>query len=77
MSVPANIVSSVRSRLSDRKARRRRDNLIGKIGELTYAQRIDPAISYETDIATLVEDIRHLERTEELRHRSDIADSDR
>jgi hypothetical protein len=77
VSVPANIVSSVRSRLSDRKARRRRDNLISKIGELTYAQRIDPAISYETDIATLVEDIRHLERTEELRHRSDIADSDR
>jgi hypothetical protein len=77
VSVPANIVSSVRSRLSDRKARRRRDSLIGKIGELTYAQRIDTAISYETDIAALVEEIRHLERTEELRHRSDIADSDR
>lgn len=75
MSAPANIVSSVRSRLLDRKARRRRDSLIGKIGELTYAQRIDTAISYETDIAALVEEIRHLERTEELRHRSDIAGS--
>ena len=76
MNLPANIVSSVRSRLSDRKALRRRDSLIGKIGELTYAQRIDTAISYETDIAALVEEIRHLERTEELRHRSDIADFD-
>ena len=77
MNFPANIVSSVRDRVSDRKARRQRDNLIGKIGELTYAQRTDTAISYETEIAALVEEIRHLERTEELRHRSNIADADR
>ena len=77
MNLPANIVSSVRDRVSDRKARRQRDNLIGKIGELTYAQRTDTAISYETEIAALVEEIRHLERTEELRHRSNIADADR
>ena len=77
MNLPAKIVSSVRDRASDRKARRQRDNLIGKIGELTYAQRTDTAISYETEIAALVEAIRHLERTEELRHRSNIADADR
>ena len=76
MSFPATIVSSIRARVSDRKARRGRDNLISKIGELTYAQRTETAISYETEIAALVEEIRHLERTEELRHRSDIADSD-
>ncbi len=75
MSVPTDFISSVRARVSDRKARRQRDNLITSIGELTYAQRIDTAISYETEIATLVEDIRHLERTEELRHRSNIAES--
>jgi hypothetical protein len=46
------------------------------VGELTYAQRTDASISYETEIATLVEEIRHLERTEELRHRKDIADTD-
>ncbi len=77
MNFPANIVSSVRDRVSDRKAHRQRDNLIGKIGELAYAQRTDAAISYETEIAALVEEIRHLERTEELRHRKNIADSDR
>ena len=77
MSVPTDIISSVRSRVSDRKARRQRDNLITRIGELTYAQRTDAAISYETEIATLVEEIRHLERTEELRHRSNIAEPDR
>ena len=76
MSFPATIVSSIRARVSDRKARRGRDNLISKIGELTYAQRTETAISYETEIAALVEEIRHLERTEDLRHRSDIADSD-
>lgn len=76
MNLPANIVSSVRDRVLDRKARRQRDNLIGKIGELTYAQLTDTAISYETEIAALVEEIRHLERTEELRHRSNIADAD-
>jgi hypothetical protein len=77
VSVTSDIVSKTRDRLSDRKARRRRDNLIAKIGELTYAQRTDTAISYETEIAALVEDIRHLERTEELRHRSNIAESER
>lgn len=77
MSVPTDIVSSLRARVSDRKARLKRDNLIARIGELIYAQRTDAAISYETEIATLVEDIRHLERTEELRHRKNIADSDR
>jgi hypothetical protein len=76
VNLPANIVSSVRDRVLDRKARRQRDNLIGKIGELTYAQLTDTAISYETEIAALVEEIRHLERTEELRHRSNIADAD-
>jgi hypothetical protein len=59
----------------DRKARRQRDKLISRIGELAYVQRTDTAVSYETEIATLVEEIRHLERTEELRHRKDIADS--
>lgn len=77
MNLPANIVSSVRDRVSDRKARRQRDNLIRKTGELTYAQRTDTAISYETEIAALVEEIRHLERTEELRRRSNIADAGR
>jgi hypothetical protein len=77
VNLPANIVSSVRDRVLDRKARRQRDNLIGKIGELIYVQRTDTAISYETEIAALVEEIRHLERTEELRHRSNIADADR
>lgn len=77
MSVPTDIISSVRARVADRKAGRQRDNLIARIGELTYAQRIDTAISYETEVATLVEDVRHLERTEELRHRSYIAEPDR
>ncbi len=77
MSVPTDIVSNVRARFADRKARRQRDNLIDRIGELTYAQRTDSAISYETEIATLVEEIRHLERTEDLRHRRNIADPDR
>ena len=76
MGIPNDIVSSVRERSLDRKARRRREDLITRIGELTYAQRSDTVISYETEIATLVEEIRHLERTEELRHRKSIADSD-
>ena len=76
MSVPADIVSSLRARASDRKARRQRDGLIARIGELTYAQRTETAVSYETEIAILVEEIRHLERTEELRHRRNIADTD-
>ncbi len=77
MSVPTDIISSVRARAADRKARRQRDDFIARIGELAYAQRIDTAISYETEIATLVEDIRHLERTEELRQRKNIAKPDR
>ncbi len=77
MSVPTDIISSVLERAADRKARRQRDDLIARIGELAYAHRIDTAISYETEIATLVENIRHLERTEELRHRSNIAETDR
>ncbi len=76
MSVPSNIISSVRARVSDRLASRQRDDLIGRIGELVYAQRTDTAVSYEAEIAVLVEEVRHLERTEELRHRSNIADAD-
>ena len=76
VSVPAALLSNVRSRVSDRRARRQREDLIQRVGELTYAQRTDSATSYETEIATLVEEIRHLARTEELRRRKDIADTD-
>lgn len=76
MTVPADIVSSVRARAADRKARRQRDKLVSRIGELAYTQRTDTTVSYENEIAGLVEEIRHLERTEELRRRSSIADPD-
>ena len=74
MSRSADFISSIQSRAADRKARRKHEDLISRIGELTYAQRTDSSVSYETEIAAIVEDIRHLLRTEELRHRQDIAD---
>lgn len=42
------IVSSLRAHISDRKARRQRDNLITRIGELTFAQRTDPDRWYQS-----------------------------
>jgi hypothetical protein len=70
----ADFISNIKSRAADRTAQRKHRDLIRRIGELTYAQRTDSSVSYETEIAAMVEDIRHLLRTEELRHRKDIAD---
>ena len=66
----------VHSLRADRKARKKRDDLIRRIGELTYAQQTDASATHEIEIARLVEDVRHIERQEELRRRQDLIEGD-
>jgi len=61
----------IRTRVSARRAARKRDRLIERIGELEYIQRTDTAATYDNEIAALVEQVRHLDRMEELRRRSE------
>jgi hypothetical protein len=74
MSSVSGVYSKIRARLTESRARRDRKDLITRIGELTYAQRTDPAAGYDTEIERLVEEVRHLERMQELRNRREIAD---
>lgn len=67
------VYSKIRARLTKARARRDREELIARIGELIYLQRTDPSASYDTEIDGLVEEVRHLERLQELRHRREIA----
>lgn len=64
-------VDRLRARVRDRRTSRRRSRLIERIGELEYIQRTDSAASYDNEIAGLVEEVRHLDRMEELRRRQD------
>ena len=66
----------VHSLRAGRKARKKRDDLIRRIGELTYAQQTDASATHEIEIARLVEDVRHIERQEELRRRQDLIEGD-
>ena len=66
----------VQSLRAGRKARKKRDDLIRRIGELTYAQQTDASATHEIEIARLVEDVRHVERQEELRRRQDLIEGD-
>ena len=74
-SIPG-VYSKIRARLAESKSRRNRKDLINRIGELTYVQRIDPSARYDAEIEGLVEEVRHLERMQEIRHRKDIAEGE-
>ena len=76
MSEGSEFSKRVKSRWTERRARRKRDDLIRRIGELTFAQQTDSAASHEIEIARLVEDVRHVERQEELRRRQDLIEGD-
>ncbi len=72
MSESSDLSKRMQSLRAGRKARRKRDDLIRRIGELTYAQQTDTGASHEIEIARLVEDGRHLERQEEPRRRENL-----
>lgn len=76
MSAVSDVYSKIKGRLTERKSRRNRDDLIARIGELTYVQRIDPSVSHDADIARLVEEVRHLDRMEELRRTREVAEGE-
>jgi hypothetical protein len=76
MSSVSDVYSKIRGRLTESRSRRNRKDLISRIGELTYVQRIDPSAGYDAEIEGLVEEVRHLERMQEVRHRKEIADGD-
>ncbi|MCP5026393.1 MAG: hypothetical protein GY929_08925 [Actinomycetia bacterium] len=76
MSEGSDLSKRVQSLRAGRKARRKRDDLIRRIGELTYAQQTDTGARHEIEIARLVEDVRHIERQEELRRRQDLIEGD-
>jgi hypothetical protein len=76
MNAASGAYSKIKSRLTERKSRRARDDLIARIGELTYVQRIDPSVSHDADVARLVEEVRHLDRMQELRRTKEIADGE-
>jgi len=76
MSSVSGVYSKIRGRLTDRRSRRNREDLITRIGELTYVQRSDPSTGYDSEIEGLVEEVRHLERIQELRHRKEIAEGE-
>jgi hypothetical protein len=76
MSAVSGVYSKIRGRLAESKSRRNRKDLINRIGELTYVQRIDPSVGYDAEIEGLVEEVRHLERMQEIRHRKDIAEGE-
>ena len=61
--------AKIRSRAAKMKASRDRDQLIQSIGELEYTQRTDSEASFDHDIAKLVEQVRHLDRMDELERR--------
>ena len=76
MGIAGKVITSMRTNWGDRRDERRRRDLIERIGELTYAQRTDPSAAYGAEIERLVEEVRHLERMNELRHRERLADPD-
>jgi len=76
MSALSGVYSKIRGRLTESRSRRNRKDLITRIGELTYLQRIDPSAGYNAEIDGLVEEVRHLERMQELRHRREIAEGE-
>ena len=64
-------IDRVRAQVNERRSARKRARLISRIGELEYIQRTDTAATYDNEIAALVEQVRHLDRMEELRRRSE------
>ncbi len=64
-------IDRVRAQVNERRSARKRARLIARIGELEYIQRTDTAATYDNEIAALVEQVRHLDRMEELRRRSE------
>ncbi len=69
--VASEAFTKLRTAASERRTARERQRLIEKIGELEYIQRTDSEASYDNDIATLVEKVRHIDRMAELERRQD------
>lgn len=76
MGIAGKALSAVQSRWTDRREEQKRRDLIERIGELTYAQRTDQSASYGAEIERLIEEVRHLERMNELRQRERLTDPD-
>ena len=76
MASVSGVFSKIRARLTERKTRRNREDLISRIGELTYLQRTDDSVGYDAEIEVLVEEVRHLERMQELRRRREVAEGE-
>lgn len=74
MGAASDIATKAKSKLTAARAKRKRENFIQRIGELTYLQRTDSTAVFDNEIQSLVEEVRHIDRAEELRQRQELAE---